>query len=213
MTKWHENTGPKRGYCGSHFSRIMYTDDHNLGIDHQAAKLDITIVGLRFNLQKSAMGKHPAATICKRPAAKVAAKSPRKSQRALVVSPWNKGKKSNKTDTQHLFIPRAEVELFFAVLLYWAGPVYAVSVWLCMITSRRISESLRVRRSDIFLHGGEHSDSAHVLYMLREEESTMAGCGKLGSDILVARISTSSVETLQVLIDKGLERQVLPVLA
>ena len=32
--------------------------------------------------------------------------------------PWNRGKKNGKTGQQHLFYPRDQLELFFAVGLY-----------------------------------------------------------------------------------------------
>ena len=57
-------------------------------------------------------------------------------------SAWNKGKKPSKTNKQHIFIPRDHLSLYFACALYFAGPIYCAALWVCLITSRRISETL-----------------------------------------------------------------------
>ena len=63
--------------------------------------------------------------------------------------PWNAGMKQQKTDRQHVFVPREDIELFYATLVYFAGPAIAVAVWLAMVTSRRISETLQCRGNDL----------------------------------------------------------------
>ena len=65
--------------------------------------------------------------------------------------PWNKGAKLGKSDLQHLFIPRDDYALFLAVAIYFAGPKYAMALWLTMATSRRISETLRLHGDDAYL--------------------------------------------------------------
>ena len=74
--------------------------------------------------------------------------------------PWNKGPKMSKSDMQDFFIPLQDYELFLAVALYFAGPKYVMAFWLTMVTSRRISETLRLHGEDVFLEGGPHHDSA-----------------------------------------------------
>ena len=93
--------------------------------------------------------------------------------------PWNKGQKMSKSDTQHLFIPREDYELFLAVALYFAGPKYVMAFWLTMVTSRRISETLRLHGEDVFLEGGTHHDSPHILFKKRPEEEQYPGVRKL----------------------------------
>ena len=57
--------------------------------------------------------------------------------------PWNKGLHQTKTCKQHLFIPRDQIALFLA------GPKYACVLWLTLVTSRRISETLLLRGTDM----------------------------------------------------------------
>ena len=63
--------------------------------------------------------------------------------------PWNKGLHQTKTCKQHVFIPRDQIALFLAVALYWPGPKYACVLWLTLVTSRRISETLLLRGTDM----------------------------------------------------------------
>lgn len=127
-------------------------------------------------------------------------------------TPWNKGKKMGKSDLQHLFVPKEEVQLFLAVTLWFAGPKYALVLWLTMVTSRRISETLRLHAEDFYLNGGPHHDSPHVLFLKKKEESKFAGNGKLGADTVVARLAQDASETLQEIMKSNIERCVLPAL-
>ena len=63
--------------------------------------------------------------------------------------PWNKGLHQTKPGKQHVFIPRDQIALFLAVALYWPGPKYACVLWLTLVTSRRISETLLLRGTDM----------------------------------------------------------------
>lgn len=127
------------------------------------------------------------------------------SQSVETRSAWNQGRKHSKTAKQHVFIPREQLDLFFAVALYFAGPVYCVVLWLALVTSRRISETLFLRGTDICLQGGPEHDSPHVLYQKRQEDNQLRGQGKLGSDRVVARIADSAVQGLENLADEGLQ--------
>ena len=82
-----------------------------------------------------------------------------------------------------------------------------------MVTSRRISETLRLRSSDIFLAGGEPCDEPHVLYETKDEDSTFAGMGKLGGSSVVARIAPQAVVTMRALQTQGLHWAILVPLA
>lgn len=72
---------------------------------------------------------------------------------------WNKGRKHSKTSKQHVFIPREQLPLFFAVALYFAGPSYCAVLWITLVTSRRIGETVLLKGSDVRLRGGEDHDS------------------------------------------------------
>ena len=130
----------------------------------------------------------------------------------LKKCPWNKGRKISKTHKQHVFIPREQLELFFAVALWFAGPVYAVALWLCLVTSRRISETLLLRGCDVMLHGGPDSDHPHIIYIQRPEDEGRQGNGKLGGERIVARVAEDVVETIEEIQTHGLQRNILPVL-
>ena len=119
--------------------------------------------------------------------------------------PWNRGKKPAKTSQQHLFIPRDQLELFFAVGLYWAGPVYAAAIWVCLVTSRRIGEALALKGTDIRIEGGEDHDAPHVLYQRREGDKEYRGAGKLGADKVVARVSETNMPGFKFLAECGLQ--------
>ncbi len=121
--------------------------------------------------------------------------------------PWNRGKKNGKTGQQHLFIPRDQLELFFAVGLYWAGPVYAAAIWMCLVTSRRISETLLLRGTDIRVDGGEDHDAPHVLYQKRDDDKQYRGAGKLGAEKVVSRLSEDSVDGIKFLVEHGLQHE------
>ena len=79
----------------------------------------------------------------------------------------NKGLHQTKTSKQHVFID--QIALFLAVALYWAGPKYACVLWLTLVTSRRISETLLLRGPDILVQGGEHHDAGHILFQGAEQ--------------------------------------------
>ncbi len=118
----------------------------------------------------------------------------------------------SKSDMQHLFIPREDYELFLAVALYFAGPKYVMAFWLTMVTSRRISETLRLHGDDVFLEGGPHHDSPHILFMKRPEEEQYRGAGKLRGKYVVARLAPDACTTLEKVMTSNLERRLLPVL-
>ncbi|CAE7811309.1 unnamed protein product [Symbiodinium necroappetens] len=140
------------------------------------------------------------------PAAKRSAKA-KASKRVVVPAAtkqaWNKGKRVKKTGQQFLYVPREDLPLFFAVATYFAGPVYAIVLWLTLVTSRRISEALLLRGSDVKLAGGEHHDEPHVLFQRRPEDKGYGGQGKMGCEQLVARISEEAVQSLQQLEREG----------
>ena len=117
---------------------------------------------------------------------------------------WNKGLRRSKSDQQHVFIPEEDLELWLAVLLYFTGPVYTAAIWICMLTSRRISEALRLRGSDLFLAGGLHCDQPHVLFKGRKEDGKHPGFGKIGATEAIARVSEETVKTPQKLQQEGL---------
>ena len=120
--------------------------------------------------------------------------------------PWNTGRSMTRSDRQWLHVPRQDMELFYGVLLFWSGPIYAFSVWLTLCTSRRASEILRLRASDIFTAGGPHHDKPYVLLQKRAADTGKPGMGKLGSAEVAARISQEAVHTIQSVQKNGLER-------
>ena len=126
--------------------------------------------------------------------------------------PWNKGMRQTKTCKQHIFLPRDQIELFNAVALYWAGPKYACVLWLTLVTSRRISETLLLRGTDIRVQGGEDHDAGHILFQRRPQDGNLGGSGKLGSEKVVARLSKDAVATIQKLSSDGLEHELRPIL-
>ena len=126
--------------------------------------------------------------------------------------PWNKGVRQTKSGKQHLFIPRDQIPLFLAVALYWAGPKYACVLWLTLVTSRRISETLLLRGTDIRVQGGEDHDAGHILFQLRPEDDDLGGSGKLGAEKVVARLSKDAIAAIQQLRTDGLEYELRPVL-
>eukprot|EP00969_Alexandrium_andersonii_P236639 10446803-Alexandrium_andersonii.AAC.1 len=63
---------------------------------------------------------------------------------------------------------------------FYPGPVYAAALWLCVITSRRISETLRLRGSDVHLSGGEDHDYPYARFAERSVDTAFPRLGKLG---------------------------------
>ena len=163
----------------------------------------------RRNPKKNGQAK-PKATEGKRQKEKNVRKEGKKQK--VTRSAWNKGKKPSKTNKQHIFIPRDQLSLYFACALYFAGPIYCAALWVCLVTSRRISETLLLRHSDVNLEGGGFHDSPHILYQQREEDLHLSGQGKLGEEQIAARLSTDAVEGLKSMKECGLDWQCLPVL-
>lgn len=126
--------------------------------------------------------------------------------------PWNKGLHQTKTCKQHVFIPRDQIALFLAVALYWAGPKYACVLWLTLVTSRRISETLLLRGTDIRVQGGEEHDAGHILFQRRPQDDSLGGSGKLGGEKVVARLSKDAIAGIQQLCSDGLEHELRPIL-
>lgn len=126
--------------------------------------------------------------------------------------PWNKGIKMGKSDLQHLFIPKEDYVLFLATAIYFAGPKYAMALWLTMATSRRISETLRLHGEDAYLEGGYHHDSPHILFQKRDAEQEFKGAGKLGGKHVVARLSPEACSTLKKVKLSNVEWKILPAL-
>ena len=162
-----------------------------------------------MHLEGEASGVH---MVGKKKKMKVAQPRPKKTNKQKSKKPWNKGRKISKTHKQHVYVPREQLELFFSVALWFAGPAYCFAIWLCLVTSRRISETLLLRLGDIKENGGPDHDEPHIIYIQREEDDGIQGNGKLGGERVVARISQDAVETLQKLKAEGLHRTVLPVL-
>ena len=126
--------------------------------------------------------------------------------------PWNKGLHQTKTCKQHVFIPRDQIALFLAVALYWAGPKYACVLWLTFVTSRRISETLLLRGTDIRVQGGEEHDAGHILFQRRPQDDSLGDSGKLGAEKVVARLSKDAIAGIQQLCSDGLEHELRPIL-
>ena len=126
--------------------------------------------------------------------------------------PWNKGLHQTKTCKQHVFIPRDQIALFLAVALYWAGPKCACVLWLTLVTSRRISETLLLRGTDIRVQGGEEHDAGHILFQRRPQDDSLGGSGKLGAEKVVARLSKDAIAGIQQLCSDGLEHELRPIL-
>ena len=122
---------------------------------------------------------------------------------------WNKGRKHSKTSKQHVFIPREQLPLFFAVALYFAGPSYCAVLWITLVTSRRIGETVLLKGSDVRLRGGEDHDSPHILFQRAEGDQ---GNGKLPAERVVARLSDEAVDGLTRMKEEGLNWQCLPAL-
>ena len=76
-----------------------------------------------------------------------------KGRPATARTPWNKGRHIRRSDQQHLYVPREHLQRFWAVTVYFAGPIYAAAIWFTIVTSRRISEALMLRWTHIHLAG------------------------------------------------------------
>ena len=105
-----------------------------------------------------------------------------------------------------------QIPLFLAVALYWAGPKYACVLWLTLVTSRRISETLLLPGTDIRVQGGEDHDAGHILFQRRPQDDNLGGSGKLGSEKVVARLPKDAIAAIQQLCTDGLEYELRPVL-
>jgi hypothetical protein len=125
---------------------------------------------------------------------------------------WNKGLKASKSDRQHFHVPRDDVPLFLAVCVYFAGPVYAAAVWFTMVSSRRVSEALRLSGSDLCLDGGEHHDKPHIWFGQKEGHEAMPGLGKLPSGQAIARLPAEAVAIIRGWLDKHMAWEVGPAL-
>ena len=125
--------------------------------------------------------------------------------------PWNKGVKTKKADRQHLHVPREDVPVFLAACVFFAGPVYAAVIWLTMVTSRRISEALQLKGSDIFLEGGPNHDYPHIYFAVKEDYKDVPGMGKLAG-AAVARLTPEAVKEIHQFAAAGLEWKVMPAL-
>ena len=126
---------------------------------------------------------------------------------------WNAGRRFNRNVSQHLFVPRQDVDLFLAAAVWFGSPSIAVLLWLGMVTSRRVSELLRLRWSDFYAQGGECLDHPHVLFHASPGEENFPGLGKLGAKELVVRLSQDAAGTLERLRVSGLKRELLGPLA
>ena len=156
----------------------------------------------------SAVGLEMARAQKKQPMAKTSDKEKGKASTTSggrTPKAWNKGRKQSKTDKQHVFIPREDLELFLAVALFFAGPCYCAALWVALVTSRRISETLLLRGTDVQLNGGAEHDEPHVLFQKREEDKKIKGNGKLGANKLVARLSAEAIDGMKELENKGLQ--------
>ena len=122
---------------------------------------------------------------------------------------WNKGRKHSKTNKQHVFVPREQLQLFFAVALFFAGPTYCAVLWIALVSSRRIGETLLLKGTNVRLRGGEDHDAPHILFERGEGDQ---GNGKLPEERVVARLSQEAVDGLTRMKKEGLERQCLPAL-
>ena len=80
------------------------------------------------------------------------------------------------------------------------------------MTSRRISETLLLRGTDIRVQGGEDHDAGHILFQRRPQDDNLGGSGKLGSEKVVARLPQDAIAAIQQLCTDGLEYELRPVL-
>ena len=156
-------------------------------------------------------GKRPSCTRKKVTSAEQKKCAPRAKSKApgrgsTRSKPWNKGLHQTKTCKQHLFIPRDQIALFLA------GPKYACVLWLTLVTSRRISETLLLRGTDIRVQGGEEHDAGHILFRRRPQDDSLGGSGKLGAEKVVARLSKDAIAGIQQLCSDGLEHELRPIL-
>ena len=126
---------------------------------------------------------------------------------------WNAGRCFNRNVSQNIFVPRQDVDLFLSAAVWFGSPPIAIILWLGMVTSRRVSELLRLRWSDFYPQGGQYSDHPHLLFHTSPGEENHPGLGKLGAKELVVRLSPDATGTLERLRDSGLTRELLGPLA
>ena len=86
---------------------------------------------------------------------------------------------------------RARGSLIVVVGLGMWSPPIAIILWLGMVTSRRVSELLRLRWSDFYPQGGQESDHPHLLFHASPGEENFPGLGKLGAKELACLLYTS----------------------
>ena len=53
-------------------------------------------------------------------------------------------------------------------------------------------------------------DAPHILFQKRERNKKFSGMGKLGAERIAARLAPDVVNTLRDIMDKGVQRQMLP---
>ena len=82
-------------------------------------------------------------------------------------------------------------------------------LWIALVTSRRIGETLLLKGTNVRLRGGEDHDAPHILFERGEGDQ---GNGKLPEERVVARLSQEAVDGLTRMKNEGLERQCLPAL-
>ena len=70
--------------------------------------------------------------------------------------------------------------MYFSVALWFAGPAYCAALWICLVTSRRISETLLLRGCDVMLEGGSRQMTSHIPFQL-EEDAEKQGTGIFGN--------------------------------
>ena len=80
------------------------------------------------------------------------------------------------------------------------------------MTSRRISETLLLRGTDIRVQGGEEHDAGHILFQRRRQDDSLGGSGKPGAEKVVARLSKDAIAGIQELCSDGLEHELRPIL-
>ncbi|CAE7205996.1 unnamed protein product [Symbiodinium sp. CCMP2592] len=139
-------------------------------------------------------------------------KSQQRSKPGCKAKPWNFGVRFSISRAQHVFVQRKDVPLWLAALVFVAGPLYAVALYLGMVTGRRVSELLRLRGRDFVLSGGGHSDFAHIVIQCREDEKDLPGLGKVAEGLAIARIGDCVVDSIRGLLKDGLCWECLPVL-
>ena len=124
---------------------------------------------------------------------------------ATARTPWNKGRHIRRSDQQHLYVPREDLQLFWAVTVYFAGPIYAAAIWFTIVTSRRISEALMLCWTHIHLAGGDMSDEPYVYFGQQASGVPLPGLGKLGAPEIAVTLSPAAVKNIEHMIATGIE--------